>query len=216
LNKYENKAWFISNKRGARLNEVREAITNLNSHHQDVHTPYYLEVLKELNKIKNEAMQDDCHTNGSAYFKQNRSGKSRFLNTLNCMQDAVLRSMANNPRAIQYLSKYRDHIKQDIFSIATYLRTEIEQLNTTINWGGFFSDHGQRFENLMPILNTIAPQHEIDINTLRRLGEQLNNISQDKNMPGHIVTLINQLKEPVGALQQTIDLDSPSILSARI
>ncbi|MDP1602279.1 MAG: hypothetical protein Q8M03_03355 [Legionella sp.] len=161
----------------------------------------YEKVFAAINEARFSAIESDGWQNMQRFFKLNRSGESRYLNTLNQMQDMVVRHWAQDSSAIHSFQVYRNHNKREfctwVEKMSQALRQHHEENYPPHGHPGraaaFFTTHKTqaRIRRLKMDLEDIhihinVPKEELDA-YLQRLRDDI------KILPGHLATLAKEV-----------------------
>lgn len=119
-------SWFKSQ---ARIEQSAQLQAQISSLLQDPRGAVnnYETVLTSIRHAKLAAMASDSEENKTRWFKVNRSGQSRYFNTLNQMQDMVLRHWTQDLNAVQRFQCYQAYNKQEFNDLVAQLEQAVSE-----------------------------------------------------------------------------------------
>jgi hypothetical protein len=110
-------SWF---KSAERENQAKALMEDLNE--LVTEEPSYKEVLKTITLAKEQAIQMDAAMNKKRWFKLNRSGESRYLNTLNQMYDLVLRQWSLDVHEVHSFNEFKQDNLKEFWDLTGYFQ----------------------------------------------------------------------------------------------
>ena len=123
--KYEA-CWFKSQSRQTEMSHLQENISLL-LEQENVHGSQdrYQSIIKAISQAKIEALQRDALEDKDRWFKVNRGGNSRYFNTLNHMQDLVIRHWAADAKSFHTMQGYQDFNRQEFIQLTQFLTERV-------------------------------------------------------------------------------------------
>jgi len=215
---------FKSKERKVQFSKLQDEINLLATGAADVGTvtSRYEKVFLAIKKARLEAMDSDLDVNVSRRAKMNRGGQSRYLNTLNQMQDMVARRWVADLNAVQGFQVYKTYNKQELFELTDRLFKALIQ-NDDENYphpgdekkgkrkpAGFFTTEKTR-ERLKSLRFELqAFTEDFNSNTIKRpdMEKLLKRLRDDMpKMPGHIAALASEVVNRGDALATHLELE---------
>lgn len=195
--------WFKSKERVEQASELQASLKIEDA-------PKYQDVLRAISEAKLKAIQSDTAQNQIRWFKMNSSGQSRYFNTLNQMQDLVLRQWSQDIKELHGFTAYKPHNQQEFVQLVRCLQKEAakhynENYPTPDNpryhetrqkLGRFFGSVKNRtaLETLLTVLGQFEGEILSGGLSEERVETLMNELHQDiSTLPGHLVTLANEI-----------------------
>ena len=214
-------SWFKSNERKMQIANLQTRIGQL------IKAPAaesrYEAVFLAINQARLDAMDSDRAVNTTTSWKMNSSGKSRYFNTLNQMQDMVARHWVADLNAVQSFQAYKKHSKTELFGLTDRLSKALAQNDNENDFEPngvrkdvrvpcffFISDKTKdsQYELLVELRNFNTSFHS-DTLTRPELESLLTRLRDDKSiMPGHLVTLANEILNRGEALAAHLETEA--------
>ncbi len=225
-------SWFKSRERVEQANQLGQTVTSiLSSPNEGMEQTRYQSVLEAIHAAKIAAMESDLIQNRSRWFKINRSGKSRYFETLTKMQDMVLRHWTNDVGNILQFQEYQKYHHREFNDLVVCLQTAVQQQMAEIQlradyvrdrsllrgWDSFFG-HGPeltaKLEPLHRLLSELTQRDGKASLTSAEVRGLMDHLRRDvSKLPGHLVTLANELLERGVALEKHLDEQADFIRS---
>jgi hypothetical protein len=215
VNKYHY-SLFKSIERTAIGFALKEQVSQI----AELDAPGYQAVLDTIRDAKKQVMERDLDENErpDRWFKVHRSGQSRLYNTLNQMQDMVLRHWSQDNASLTDIIVYQEYNKQEFKDLVGYLDRSIK-FHCATNYlspddpkYNDFKYRADRFfgtkrkshiESLNVALQTFQDGGELTASSVREL---MNELRQDvAQLPGHIKTLANEVLVRGDSLLMNLD-----------
>lgn len=198
-------AWFKSHNR---IEQAQTLTTRLRDLTTDA--PRYHEVLQAISQAKRVAMHSDEEQNRNRWFMMNSSGQSRYFNTLNQMQDLVLRKWSMDAKEIHGFKQFTAHNQEEFVALVDGLQTASINYyeehyptpdsprfhETRHKLGRFFGNVKSRtnLETLNTALASFSAQIEPGAPTARGVNELMDELRKVvSTLPGHLITLANEV-----------------------
>ncbi|MDF1677259.1 MAG: hypothetical protein P1U32_01015 [Legionellaceae bacterium] len=227
LSKQYKGSWFKSKSRVSQLkdltSDMEKALSDLSATDQTA-SAVYVKVLETLRDAKKAAMQEDIQDNEKRTLKLNWTGRSRYFNTLNQMQDAVLRQWTEDLDAVQRFKVYKAHH-------TTEFRDALEGLNEGLDahmknparvapsdpkydsvlyriarFFGLFTD--ERAVDKLKDYVTAFEKFEEGVQNRKAVQDLTNGVQELlPRLPGYLKTLANELLARSEALAQTLSTE---------
>lgn len=195
--------WFKSSDRKAQAVELQTSL-----HIEGA--PRYQDVLRAISEAKLKAIQSDEAQNQVRWFKMNRSGQSRYFNTLNQMQDLVLRQWSLDIKELHGFTAFKAHNQQEFVQLVRCLQEATAQYyddnyptpdnprynDTRQQLGRFFGSVKNRtaLESLVKTLGQFEEEMRSGVLSAEMVNTLMNELRQDvPTLPGHLVTLANEV-----------------------
>lgn len=212
LAKYRS-CWFKSITRRMECDQIQQGIDDSFNAGIDGQSRYQA-VLTAIMQTKMLILEADLQENTlrPRWFKINRGGESRLLNTLNQMQDMVLRHWSKDKTHLQQFQVYQQVHQEQFKSLAgslftalsnhceeTYLSPDDPRNNDILRKiGNFFSNPARHREALRKISNAVFNFKEAHAGDEAVTEEKLSNLIKTLRegmsaVPGHIKPLVNEL-----------------------
>ena len=216
LSNHYRSCWFKSAAREHAIVNLQTQITTIMNQAAVVGRSHYETVLQTIHGAKLAAITMDIEQNTQQrtgwlwrYFKLNRSGGSRYYDTLSKMEDNVKKSWAADQHAIQHFQVVQEHTKNEFKALASLLASAVEAYSQEICFSpdsgrGFFGRRNRKpaieFNDLVNQLNMFVRQGYKGFQTTGFMGdaarvtaivEQLR--AEIRHFPGHIRALIHEL-----------------------
>jgi hypothetical protein len=196
MKRYES-SWFKSKERIEQAQQMKNMLSS---------TSGYKNILQAISQAKLMAMENDLDQNEERWFKINRSGRSRYFNTLNQMQDMVLRHWAQNANELTSFKEYQEFNKDDFKQLVSSLKNAaMNHYNQTYPAANPPSRLGRFFENSKKKTSLESVNQELATfeTTLAGNGNDMTKEMVEKlitelrnevhQLPGHIVALANEV-----------------------
>lgn len=120
------RSFFVSDKRKERYTQLMQDLSKVTP--RAVSSCHYEDVLSLLRNAKTQAIEDDIAANkGRIWFPLNRSGSSRYLDTIQRMQDLVISHWCQDRQAIKRFQLVTHELTFDFDKIKTYFFTALRQ-----------------------------------------------------------------------------------------
>ena len=210
MNRYGS-SWFKSKERKEQLTALQNTVGQALRGHGEFSR--YETVLRALNDAKFAAMDSDAEQDQHRWFKMNRSGKSRYFNTLNQMQDKVLRHWVHDLSAVHSFQVYQQVSREAFLTLTHRLLVRVADYDAQTypptgdprnqllgrRLGQFFSkvEDQNKLQSLNRALRVFADQYDVRDGQLLRsadVDELIKELQDDlSRLPGHLVTLANEL-----------------------
>lgn len=198
-------SWFKTQARKTRIEALETRLTNaMTNATQETN---YQRVFEALHKEHVAAVEEDARLNKTRFLKLHRGGQSRYLNTLNQMQDMVIRHWVSDPLALPSFQAYEQLVLTDFFDDMTNLQNAVFE-KTEENKLGFSKAHGmQKIYNLF-LSKTTIKKHEDLLKAITKFTTTNNPATMSKDdleniltelrtnydcLPGHVQTLVDQV-----------------------
>ncbi|GGI91649.1 hypothetical protein [Legionella impletisoli] len=198
LSSYQG-TWFKAQHRKIEAEDLQQAIDAiLIQPNQGIETRYEL-VLQAIFDAKVRAIDEDFKINQTrGWFKLNRGGKSRYLNTLNQMQDMVIRHIASDLHAVDRLPLLQHQGMLEISMLTEKLLAGLDDHNDEkLNP----DDHRFKwFSSRLTQASLLLPKNRKKLNELMTLGRNLVGATQLSQLERN--EAIRQLKTLVDTLRQ--------------
>lgn len=206
---------FKSTSRKNQIAQIEGKINSLGFFNSKRESRYEL-VLRAISEAKITAINSDIREDRSRWFKMNRGGESRYYNTLNQMQDLVLRHWANDDRAIHRLQTYEDFTQNEFKQLVSLLQERITDAYPKLGTEGsrtfgqrisrFFTSKStqQKIDKVHAALDSfLVAQDDTSSLTSEQVNSLMTALKQGASkLPGHLVTLTNELLARGDAIQQ--------------
>ena len=222
---YSN-SWFKSAERITQFQGLNKkldtCLSGLSKTDQKASLPYEL-LLKEIGEARQKAMRSDLQVNKKrGFFKRmNSSGRSRYFNTLNQMQDAILRHWTQDLDAVQQFKVYKGHHSEEFKSIFGYLNTALsDHVNKLGRIGVTDANYDSWFNRIGRFFGFLTDERAVDDlkKTVDAFGAIRNGVNQAdavgtlrsdletvaSRLPGHLKTLVNELLVRGNALESSL------------
>lgn len=203
-------SWFKSTERRTQLMSLESQVDRqLAAVHRG--ESHYETVLKTIRDAKIAAMESDMDRDAVRWFKMNRGGQSRYFNTLNKMQDMVLKRWVEDIPAVHRFQGYKDYSHQEFLVLVQRLSNRVNEYDdetnllpresrTMLRQAGNFFVRAQDRRALVSLKNNLelfadatragAVAH-VPLAEAQSLIEEL---QRDlPRLPGHLVTLANEI-----------------------
>jgi hypothetical protein len=203
-------SWFKSTERRIQLLSLESQVDRqLAAVHRG--ESHYETVLKTIRDAKLAAMESDMDRDAVRWFKMNRGGQSRYFNTLNKMQDMVLKRWVEDIPAVHRFQGYKDFSHQEFLVLVQRLSDRVNEYDdetnllpresrTMLRQAGNFFVRAQDRRALVSLKNNLerftdatrvgavarVPQVEAQ-SLMEELRRDL------PRLPGHLVTLANEI-----------------------
>jgi hypothetical protein len=216
LSRYRN-SWFLAGARKyeAKILEIELSEKYSTSSRDDTTLIGYLNLLKQA---KLDAMRNDLQVNQSRWFKLNRSGRSRYYETLNQMQDIVMKHWAmeginrdeplNHQQFFLSSPTYQQFVKEDLHEHLEVMVEAIQPFLTKEENTNryFFKDyHQSKNRDISDLLSSIRTLVEMDPNNisatdLKQLTPKLEKCHE--YLPGELRVVINEVLQRAQAVKE--------------
>ncbi len=221
LDSYDSR-WFKSKQRKEQSEQLRGLL--LEGVEKDSPQTGYEAILRSLHQAKMEAIESDRNINKNKWFKVNRSGHSRFYETLNKMQDAVLKHWAKDEKAALRLPVYREMVQEEFQDILKAFETDLAgyyrnvYLDTAVNpytlYQRTFSkkDYRGAVTALREAIQRVSngaddTDDRIKIRNLQEVKDMLEN-GVGRRLPGELQTLAKEVLTRADSMITSIELES--------
>jgi hypothetical protein len=194
-------SWFKNKQRISQVEQLKGIISR---------TTGYMNVLEEIANARTSVIAMDIFSNQTRRFKINSSGQSRLYNTLNQMEDMVLRHWTQNSNEFEAIKEYKAFNQQQFIDMTHTLyeqvnayckktypeATEPEFNKISHRLNNFFSSAKTK-KGLLVLKNALESFNE-DVNSGKELDtamvEQLMQPlkTHTSKLPGHLIALANQ------------------------
>ncbi len=222
--KYRN-SWFKSAERTMQFDALNKKIeahfSDLSGHEQRASAAYEL-ILEEIRKARLDAMKSDIEVNKNRFFKMNSSGRSRYFNTLNQMQDTVLSEWTQDLDAMQRFHIYKQHHAQEFQAVYGYLVIALDEHVKALgrmsssdpsydNWFyrlgrffGFFTDEAavDALDKAVQAFNIAAANPFESADAVGALYREVKVL--EPRLPGYLKTLANEVLARGDALEANL------------
>lgn len=177
--------WFKSNSRNQHMQQLHAKLQKSSQFEA------LLQIIKEARVM---AMYDDIEENKGRLLKMNRNGQSRYFNTLNQMEDAILKCWTQDSNAIIGLSQYQTCCEEEIILLHQTFSKALQD-HIKENKGSFFTKNEIPLEQLFAHIKDFGRQSvQSELFQDSELRELIIDIQQNYAlMPGHLKTLANEL-----------------------
>ncbi|MCH9755621.1 MAG: hypothetical protein K0U37_00310 [Gammaproteobacteria bacterium] len=225
LSKNYQASWFKSTERKDQVQlldgRLGLKLDKLTAKDQRASAPYEL-VLIELYKAKEAAIASDYGLNSNRLFKMNRGGRSRYFNTLNQMQDAVLRQWTQDLDAAQRFNVYKQHHSKEFAMLLGGLdKAVIFHVSTPGRMSSLDTRYHNVFNRIGRFLGLLTDERAVDdlkkaldafttipkgidsADAVKALRESLKAI--EPRLPGHLKTLAKELLVRGDALESSLE-----------
>ncbi|MFJ1267503.1 hypothetical protein ACD661_02910 [Legionella lytica] len=198
-------SWFKSKERSEQVQALNIELAGLTAD-----TPHYYEVLQAISRAKRAAIQNDEEQNETRWFKMNSSGQSRYFNTLNQMEDLVLRKWSLDAKEVHTFKQFTTHNHNEFIELVRCLQNASDK---------YFDEHypaqdnphfhetrhklGRFFENVknkanLEALNTALANFDNQIDLGNFTTDMVNELMAElrtnaSTLPGHLITLANEV-----------------------
>jgi hypothetical protein len=199
-------SWFKHKSRKIELKQLNVHLSELTQ--KDA--PNYLEIVKLLGDAKLHAIENDEKLNQDRWFKMNRSGQSRYFNTLNQMQDLVLRRWSLDPQELHTFKKFKAHSQGEFIQLVQSLeKASAKYFNECYptpqskrhkelkqKLSRFFNStkeqtHLQTLNTALLTFSTEAKKEPLTADMVKQLMDKLH--KEVTVLPGHLLTLANEI-----------------------
>ena len=208
LSKSYGHSLFKSKGRITQFTELQEHInTELQKEDFGTDVSRYESLLVLLQQARIKAMQDDLAENQlRGTFKLNRGGHSRYFQTLNQMEDLVVRSWVRDVHSIQSFQNYTQLCQKNLLilinelSVAVdvnYQKREAESVQKGMQGKFLRLFSGHELPVLLKVRNTLErfnTQVDEGTFTAESLNEMTCSLQEDlSKLPGHLQTLVKEV-----------------------
>ncbi|WP_133127139.1 hypothetical protein [Legionella nagasakiensis] len=214
--------WFKSIDRRVIASQLTEQVDRIMEDSEGSGLPVsrYQLVLAAIHQAKMQIVEYDTERNKSrwSWFKFNRSGQSRLYNTINQMQDEVLRCWSQDIGDVRALQSYEAFNRQEFIDLTKCLQKSVKahwEETRYVSYddryngfsrriGNFFTRQETKnaFDRLMQAVDAFVADHpsdggfpphvsEISADEVEKLLEELHR--DLPRMPGHIATLVKEV-----------------------
>ena len=224
VSKTYSNSWFKSAERSTQFEglnkKIDRCLSDLSGKDAKASLPYEL-VLVEIRAARQRAMASDIQVNKSRFFKMNSGGRSRYFNTLNQMEDAILRHWTKDLEAVQQFSVYKAHHSEEFKDVLGYLNQALDAhikgpgrmsssdtnydslFNRIGRFFGFFTDERavDELKKAIDAFNVIVDGVD-NATAVSALQKDLKAVSP--KLPGHLQTLANEMLARSEALESNL------------
>ncbi|WP_133129749.1 preprotein translocase subunit SecA [Legionella yabuuchiae] len=197
-------SWFKAAHRKVEANELQAEIDDIMNQPIAEGERRYELVLAAIQQAKIKAIEEDFKINQTrGWFKLNRSGKSRYLNTLNQMQDMVIRHMTSDLHAVERLPILQQLGLEELSMLSQKL------------FDGLQDSFDEKFNPLDPRSKWLSsrltqaglfiPRNRKKLEAIRTLFGTLDRATQLANIEGteatrRLIAVLNGLREQLPAI----------------
>lgn len=221
INTYEA-SWFKTAERKEQLKRLRQSVDAAMNGELENNTNRYQRVLAVIANIRLEAMDSDLQANSTRFLKLNRQGGSRYLNTLNQMQDMVLRTWVADVTFVEQFQGYQNVAQQELMHIIVKLTDSLQQ-NRNENEADFSERPGmakvgrfflsaatsERQANLAAMLQAFVIEHGERFPEAQESQILLARLREDFSaIPGHLQTLAREVLNRGDALVTQLEANA--------
>ena len=199
-----NACWFKTESRKQQIVDLQDAINQLLP--EEGNMDRYKHVYSAINRARIIAMRDDSEENATRFLKLNRGGQSRYLNTLNHMQDMVLRHWSQDVQALQSFQKFKRLSREEFFDITRQLANALQE-NDRENHQPFEERRGMKKLTTFFVSTATCDKHAELYRKVRNFNQRNIEWLQQKDLeqllvdlrtdmhslPGHVQTLVNEV-----------------------
>jgi hypothetical protein len=211
------KCLFKSDARVEKANYLTVEINKLLQEDNSAGGCRYQRALVLIHQVKLEVIESDMQLNTKRFFKLNRSGNSRFIDTLNQMHDLVVKNWVENAHSLPKFQQYREDTKNEFKSLTQHFKSALcshiqdtyekecasEAQKIMRRLQGFF-DKGlcSRLKRLQTMINA-----EMSVKDSQLLLQQIK--SDLSFLPGHLATVAKDVLAQGEALIKHLEQSEP-------
>ncbi|MDP1602227.1 MAG: hypothetical protein Q8M03_03095 [Legionella sp.] len=199
-------SWFKTTERNTALDNLH-AIINSEG------ISRYQEVITAIQNARINAMRSDRLLNETRFLKLNRGGSSRYLNTLNQMEDMVLRHWVQDVNALQHFQSYQETAKAEFLGVVLELREALER-NEVENAQPFKERTGmKKITNFFLTEKTLTKHNELTASLYRFVFLFNDEHEAPDFTKGDLEELLDQLRDNFSLLPGDLKTLATEVLS---
>lgn len=183
--------WSKLNSRKEQLRALETTVTESLTGYQTVWTA--------IRQARITAIENDITLDRNRrFFKVNRGGESRYLNTLNQMQELVLKHWSRDQTALRGEKLYSVCYKEEFYDLSSHLKTRMDEYMATTyppgrKLGRFFKTPGELTTLKAQLDQFMAQYPTFDAIDIAALTGALSNALP--KLPGHLKTLASEVSQ---------------------